>query len=480
MTRKSKSFIAPAVPIHGVADRGKGVGRTPEGLVLFVDGAVPGDVVDVFVQKKKGGFGEGRVETLVQASPQRTEPFCAHFSICGGCKWQHLDYSAQLEHKNQAVLDAFQRIAKVPVGEYLPILGAPQTTYYRNKLEYAFSKKRWLLPGEMPPLPEVSAGEPPADLPAFPGLGFHRAGAFDKVVDVQHCWLQADPSNAIRNAAREIALEQGLDFYDMRRHEGLLRNLMIRLTTTGECMLLVSFARQEPEAIQAFLDALLERFSTQITALIYCINSKFNDTVFDLDMVTYHGKSYVEERLGDLRFKIGPKSFFQTNSTQGKALYDVVVDFAGLQGNENVYDLYTGTGSIALYVARHCRQVVGIEEVPEAIADAEENRTLNSIDNAIFYAGDVKNVLSPEFIERHGRPDLVITDPPRAGMHEKALRFLLDLAAPMIVYVSCNPATQARDVQLLDEKYEVLKVQPVDMFPHTHHIENVALLKRRD
>jgi len=472
MARKSKSFIAPAVPIHGVADRGKGVGRTTDGLVLFVEGAVPGDIADVFVQKKKGGFGEGRLERLLEPSPERADPFCRHFTVCGGCKWQHLQYAAQLEHKNQNVLDAFQRIAKVPVAEFQPILGAPETTYYRNKLEFAFSSKRWLLPGEMPP-----PAHPLEVLPAFPGLGFHRAGAFDKVVDIQHCWLQAEPSNAIRNAAREIALEHGLEFYDVRRHTGFLRNLMVRLTTTGEVLLLVSFARDEPEAIPMFLDALLER--VPLTTVVYCVNPKLNDTVFDLDMVVYHGKGFVVEQLGDLRFKIGPKSFFQTNSAQAENLYDTVVQFAGLTGSENVYDLYTGTGSIALYVARSCRQVVGIEEIPEAIADAEENRLLNGIENAVFYAGDVKQVLDPAFVERHGRPDLVITDPPRAGMHEKAVRFLLDLAAPRIVYVSCNPATQARDVQLLSEKYEVLKVRPVDMFPHTHHIESVALLELR-
>jgi len=493
MARKSKSFIAPAVPIRGVADRGKGVGRTPDGLVLFVEGAVPGDVADVFVQKKKGGFGEGRIERLLVPSPERAEPFCEHFTVCGGCKWQHLQYAAQLEHKNQNVLDAFQRIAKVPVEEFQPILGAPETTYYRNKLEFAFSNKRWLLPGEMPPaLDTPETGEfqteiaqeteikPPSPLeagPRFPGLGFHRAGAFDKVVDIRHCWLQAEPSNAIRNTAREIALQLGIEFYDVRRHEGFLRNLMVRLTTTGEVLLLVSFARDEPDAIRKFLDALLAR--VPLTTVVYCINPKRNDTVFDLEMVVYHGKGFVVEQLGDLRFKIGPKSFFQTNSAQAKNLYDTVVQFAGLTGSENVYDLYTGTGSIALYVARFCKQVVGIEEIPEAIADAEENRRLNGIENAVFYAGDVKQVLDPAFVERHGRPDLVITDPPRAGMHEKAVRFLLDLAAPRIVYVSCNPATQARDVLLLSEKYEVLKVRPVDMFPHTHHIESVALLALR-
>ncbi len=482
-----KHTILFNVPVHGIADRGKGVGRSAEGLTVFVEGAVPGDVVDVFVQKKKGGFAEGKVERLVSTSPDRVEAFCEHFSICGGCKWQNLDYQAQLRHKQQVVEDALLRIGKVQVGEFLPILGAPETTFYRNKLEFGFSNRRWLLPGEMdasgdhlesPPDFTVvgeSGGDlkPPPDLNA---LGFHKAGFFDKIIDIQKCWLQADPSNDLRNACREIAYEQGLEFYDLRRHKGFLRNLMVRLTTTGESMLLVSFAKNDREAIARYLDAILARFP-DLTTLVYTINTKLNDSMFDLNMITYSGKGFVVERLGDLQFKIGPKSFFQTNSLQGKRLYDVAAQFAGLTGTENVYDLYTGAGSIALYLARQCRQVVGIEEIPEAIADAGENMRLNGIDNAIFYAGDVKEVLTPEFAARHGRPDVLITDPPRAGMHEKAVRFLLELAAPRIVYVSCNPATQARDLQLLAEKYAVLKVQPVDMFPHTHHIENVALLE---
>ncbi len=454
------------VPIHGIADRGKGVGRTTQGLTVFVEGAVPGDVVDVYVQKKKSGFAEGNVERIVSPSADRVDYFCQHFPVCGGCKWQNLDYAAQLRHKQKVVEDALQRIAKVDVGEFLPILGAPQTTFYRNKLEFGFANKRWLLPEEM--------GD--ENLDAEHALGFHRAGYFDKIIDIQKCWLQPEPSNELRNTCRALALEQGLSFYDMRRHTGLLRNLMVRLTTTGELMLLVSFAQNDLDAIETYLDSILENFP-QMTTLVYCINTKMNDSLFDQHMITYYGKGYVVEHLGDLKFKIGPKSFFQTNSIQGKNLYDVTARFAGLTGQENVYDLYTGTGSIALYLARYCRQVVGIEEIPEAIADAEENMRLNDITNAIFYAGDVKNVLSPEFALRHGRPDVVITDPPRAGMHETAVRFLLDLAAPRIVYVSCNPATQARDLNLLSEKYATLKVQPVDMFPHTHHIESVALLE---
>lgn len=460
-----KFSIIPAVPFHGVADRGKGVGRTADGIVVFVEGAVPGDVADVFVQKKKGGFIEGKLDKLVVPSPQRVEPFCGHFSVCGGCKWQNLAYETQLQHKHQAVVDAFERIAKVEVGEMQPILGAPDITFYRNKLEFAFAHKRWLLDEEL------NTGIIPGG-----GLGFHRAGAFDKVVDIQECWLQTNLSNEIRNAAREIAVEQDLTFYDQRHHKGFLRNLMIRSTTTGEIMLLFSFGYDNPEAIDMYLGEISARFP-QLTTIVYCINGKKNDTVFDLEMVHFLGKGYVVEQLGDLKFKIGPKSFFQTNSKQAKNLYDTVVEFAGLTGSEKVYDLYTGTGSIALYVAHSCGEVIGIEEIPEAIADAEENRALNNISNAIFYAGDVRHVLSPEFAAKHGKADVVITDPPRAGMHEKAVQFLLDLAAPRIVYVSCNPATQARDIQLLDEKYSVLKVRPVDMFPHTHHIENVALLE---
>jgi 23S rRNA (uracil1939-C5)-methyltransferase len=460
-----KQLVLLSVPFHGIADRGKGVGRTEDGLVVFAEGVVPGDVADIFVQKKKGGFADGRLERLVQPSPDRIEPFCQHFSVCGGCKWQNLDYVTQLRHKHQSVVDAFERIAKVPVGEMQPILGSPETVFYRNKLEFAFASKRWLLNEEL------NTG-----IVAGSGLGFHKAGAFDKVIDIEKCWLQTEPSNALRNAAREIALEQGLDFYDVRRHTGFLRNMMVRLCTTGEIMVLFSFAYDDREAIQAYLSALLERFPT-LTTLVYCINDKLNDTVFDREMIAWHGKGYVIEQLGSLRFKIGPKSFFQTNSKQAKALYDTTREFAGLTGNERVFDLYTGTGSIALYVADLCKEVIGIEEIPEAIEDAKENQLLNNIDNAVFYAGDVRRVLSPEFIEKHGKPDVVITDPPRAGMHEKAILFLLELAAPRIVYVSCNPATQARDIQLLSELYRVVKVRPVDMFPHTHHIENVALLE---
>ncbi|HRI61205.1 MAG TPA: TRAM domain-containing protein, partial [Saprospiraceae bacterium] len=375
-----KHIVLENVPIHGIADRGKGVGRTADGLTVFVEGAVPGDVVDVFVQKKKGGFAEGRVERIATPSPDRVEAFCSHFSICGGCKWQNLDYQAQLRHKQQVVEDALIRIGKVRIGEFLPILGAPETTYYRNKLEFGFSNRRWLLAGELNPTPDPSptgrgdventvgrsleginvVAERSAEHSTSPllvgegsgvgsyALGFHKAGFFDKIIDIQHCWLQAEPSNALRNACRDIAFEQNLEFYDLRRHTGFLRNLMVRLTTTGEVLLLVSFAKNDREAIRRYLDAILEKFPL-LTTLVYTVNTKLNDSMFDLDMIPYFGKGYVVEQLGDLKFKIGPKSFFQTNSRQGKQLYDVAAQFAGLTGRENVYDLYTGTGSIALY-----------------------------------------------------------------------------------------------------------------------------------
>lgn len=466
-----KKIVLEGIAITGIAEKGKGVGRTAEGMVVFVEDTVPGDVVDVFVQKKKNGYAEGYAQAYISHSPKRVEAFCQHFKVCGGCKWQYLDYADQLIHKDQLVRDALMRIGKIAVQEFLPIVGAPETTYYRNKLEFAFSNRRWLLSEEK--------DAPPTDTPDPGALGFHRAGFFDKIVDIEHCWLQAAPSNDIRNAARAIAIEQGLNFYDMRAHVGVLRNLLLRRTTTGELMVVVSFGPSTPEQRTGFMDALLARFPDAITTLVYNENLKKNDALHDLDMITYTGPGYVVEMLGDVRYIIGPKSFFQTNSRQAKNLYDVVVDFAELTGIENVYDLYTGTGSIALYLAKHCKQVVGIEEIPEAIADAEANKSLNGIQNTVFYAGDVKDVLTPAFVSQHGKPDLVVTDPPRAGMHDKALRFLLDLAAPRIVYVSCNPATQARDLQALSEKYAVLKARPVDMFPHTHHIENVALLALR-
>ncbi len=472
MGRRTKRFLAEGISFTGIADKGRSVGRDHEGRVFFVEGVVPGDVADVQVLRKKKGYFLGRLERLVQPSPDRREPFCRHFEHCGGCKWQHLSYEAQLRHKQQVVEDALRRIGKVEVEAFQPILGAEATGHYRNKLEFTFSNRRWLAPEdlntEVPNEAEV--------------LGFHPPGAFDKVIDIQECWLQPEPSNRLRNGIRAIALEQELPFYDIREHRGFLRTLMFRITTLGEVLVIVAFggdAQAEPDKREAFLSAIVQRFP-EITTLIYCINPKQNDFMMDLEMHTFSGKGYVEERLGDVLFRIGPKSFFQTNTAQARRLYDQVLEFAQLQGDENVYDLYTGLGSIALYLAGHCGRVVGIEEIAAAIDDARENARLNGVDNAVFYAGDVKDILTPEFAAVHGKPDLLITDPPRAGMHPKVVELLLELDAPRMVYVSCNPATQARDIQLLSHRYRVVRSRPVDMFPHTHHIENIVLLERKN
>ncbi|TXB68002.1 23S rRNA (uracil(1939)-C(5))-methyltransferase RlmD [Phaeodactylibacter luteus] len=468
MARRKKPQLVSGVQFTGIADKGRAVGRDAEGRVIFAEGAAPGDVADVLVTRKKKGVLMGAAQAIHTLSPDRAEPFCQHFDHCGGCKWQHLNYDAQARHKERVVHDALSRIGKVDVEAMLPIKAAAQATFYRNKLEFSFSNKRWLTRAEIDS--GISNQE---DV-----LGFHPAGAFDKIIDIEKCWLQPDPSNALRNGIKALAIEQGLSFHDARAHEGFLRQVMFRITSVGETLVLLSFHEDDPKRYKPFMDELMARFP-QITTLCYCINTKLNDFLYDLDMYTYAGKGYVEERLGEVRFKVGPKSFFQTNTSQAKVLYDTVVEFAGLNGTENVYDLYTGIGSIALYVAQACRQVVGIEEIPEAIADAEENARLNDIQNTVFYAGDVKDILTPEFAQRHGKPDLLITDPPRAGMHAQVVDMLLQLSAPRMVYVSCNPATQARDLQLLSSRYRVAKAQPVDMFPHTHHIENVALLELR-
>ncbi len=409
------------------------------------------------------------VKAYKKFSDDRVEPVCEHFNICGGCKLQHVPYSGQLAYKQKTVYDAFTRIAKVPVGEFLPILGAPQSEYYRNKMEFAFSNKRWLLPEEIGNT-SISNVE---DV-----LGFHRPGAFDKIVDIKHCYLQGDPSNALRLGIKRMAIERDMPFFDLRVQTGMMRHVMFRTTSIGEVMVIVSFYQNDPEKIKNLLDAMIAEFP-EITSLFYCINPKKNDYILDLEMVHYHGKETIEEVLRDVRFNIGPKSFFQTNSEQAGNLFNLVEEFAGLEGNENVYDLYTGIGSIALYIAHKCKQVVGIEEVGLAIEDAKRNMELNGIENAVFYAGDVRAILTKTFAEKHGKPDVLITDPPRAGMHPDVVKMLLQLEAPKIVYVSCNPATQARDLQLLHEKYDVIKVQPVDMFPHTHHVENIALLQLR-
>ena len=457
------------VTFSGIADKGFCVGRDPEGKVVFAEQAAPGDVADVAIFKKRKGVLWGRPIHFHQRSTDRVDPFCNHFGVCGGCKWQHLSYEAQLREKEKVVRDAFDRIAKVPIEEFLPILGAPSDRFYRNKLEFGCANRRWLTEEEVKD-ESISNKE---DV-----IGFHRPGAYDKIIQIDECFLQPEPSNALRNGIRALAIEQGMPFYDMREQHGLLRQLMVRTSLQGDVMLIIAFYQDEPDVIRPFLDAILERFP-QVTSLFYTINGKVNEYLMDLDMVNYHGPGYIEEKLGEITYRIGPKSFFQTNPAQAKRLYDVAAEFADLQGHENVYDLYTGIGSIALYVANHCRQVVGIEEIAAAIEDAKANAALNGIENTRFYAGDVRNILSDEFAQEHGRPDVLITDPPRAGMHPKVVEMLLQLGTPRLVYVSCNPATQARDLQLLSEQYDVKKMRPVDMFPHTSHVENVALLEKR-
>ena len=469
MGRRRKPIFLENLTVTGIADKGRGLLRGEDGRVIFVENAIPGDVVDVRVTKKKKDYLIATPTRLVVPSPDRTDPFCQHYGVCGGCKWQHVRYEKQLAYKHEVVETALRRIGKVSADVFLPPLGAPATRRYRNKLEFSFCNKRWLQPEELND-PNVSAY---ADV-----LGFHRAGAFDKIVDIDECHLMAEPVNPIRNRMREIAHAQGLEFYDVRQNTGYLRNVVMRRTSLERWMLIVVVNRDAPELLHPYLDAILADFP-QLNSLYYCINTKVNDFILDLPIVLYRGSERIEERLGEVRFTIGPKSFFQTNTGQAKNLYDEVVRFAGLTGRENVYDLYTGIGSIALYVAAAAGHVVGIEEIPEAIEDARANQALNAIDNCTFYAGDVKDVLTDEFAERHGRPDLVITDPPRAGMHERVVRMLLTLAAPRIVYVSCNPATQARDIGLLNAAYDVKQIRTVDMFPHTYHVESIALLERR-
>ncbi len=464
--KSKKRKVFQNITITGIADKGKGVGRTDDGQVIFVENVAPGDVVDVMLLSKKNGVMQGKPMVYHRYSPDRVEAFCEHYGVCGGCKWQHLSYEAQLHHKHITVENAIRRIGKVEVQEFLPILPADPTVYYRNKLEFAFSNWRWLTKEE------IASGVP---LERQKGLGFHRPGEFDKIVSIHHCWLQPEPSNEIRNAVRDIAIAQDLSFFDNKHKHGFMRSVMVRTSSLDETMLLFSFFENDSEKINTFLNAVLARFPN-LTTVIYCINPKVNDFLLDLDMIPFYGKGYIEEQLGHVRFKIGPKSFFQTNTNQGKSLYDIALEFADLKGGENVYDLYTGVGSIALYMAQQARQVVGIEEIEAAVEDARENAALNNIHNAVFYAGDVKAILTPEFVAKYGKPDVLITDPPRAGMQPQVIDMLLQMETPKIVYVSCNPATQARDLHLLSTKYEVMKVRPVDMFPHTHHIESVALL----
>ncbi len=466
MMAKKKQRILTNVRFTGLADKGKVVGRDEQGIVTFVEGPVPGDVADVLVWRKRKGVFQGKVLAYHTFSEERVSPKCDHFTLCGGCKWQHLSYEAQLRHKQEVVKNALQRIGKQDTTLMEPIFGGEDLYYYRNKLEFSFSTKRWLTEAEL--------NAPISNTENV--LGFHKAGAFDKLIDIQHCHLQGGLSNKLRNTIKEIAFRQKLTFYDNRAHTGYLRQMVVRTSELDQTMLIMGFGYEDVALREKFLDEVIELFPDLIS-VIYTINTKVNDYLYDLEMVTYKGKDFIQEKIGDLVFKVGAKSFFQTNARQGTNLYKIAKEFAGLTGQENVYDLYTGTGSIALFVADRCRQVVGIEEVESAIVDAKENATINNINNVTFYAGDVKNVLSDDFTKKHGRPDVLITDPPRAGMHAKVIDFLLNLKAPKIVYVSCNPATQARDIALLEEGYRLVRSKAVDMFPQTHHIENVVLLE---
>lgn len=457
------------VTICDVAAEGNAIAKV-DGMVVFVPFAAPGDVVDIRLRKKKKSYAEGTVQRLIEAGPIRIAPICEHFTICGGCRWQHLPYDFQLKCKQQQVVDALTRIAKVELPEISPILGSKHTECYRNKMEYTFSNRCWLTDEQL------ASGE---EFPDRDAAGFHIPGAFDKVLDINKCMLQDDFSNRLRLFIKQYGKSHNLPFYDLRAQQGLLRTLMVRMASTGQIMAVMVFGADEPEAIKGLLDAVCAEFP-QITSMLYVINTKVNDTIGDQEVLRHSGSEFIEEEMEGLRFRVGPKSFYQTNSLQAYELYKVTRDFAGLSGDELVYDLYTGTGTIANFVSRRARKVVGIEYVPEAIEDAKINSQINGIDNTLFYAGDMKDVLTDEFVASHGKPDVMFVDPPRAGMHGDVVDVILRAEPRRIVYVSCNPATQARDLALLDSKYKVTAVQPVDMFPHTQHVENVVRLDLRE
>ena len=469
MNRRKQNYpLIEGLKITTLAAEGKAMGKWND-QVVFVPMTVPGDVVDVQIRTRRRRYMEGYVVRYVRRSPLRVEPFCEHFGVCGGCKWQNLPYGEQLRQKQAQVRDQLTRIGKLELPEIAPCLGSARTQFYRNKLEFTFADRRWLTHEEVAAGGEIAAG---------PAVGFHIPNMFDKVLDIRKCWLQDDPSNAIRLETKRFCLEHGYTFHNARAHTGLMRNMIVRTASTGEVMVIVVFGADD----RARIDALLEHLSAsfpQITSLFYVINEKLNDSVGDLDPVCWRGKDHIVEQMEGLRFKVGPKSFYQTNSAQAYELYKVARDFAALGPDDVLYDLYTGTGTIANFCASRCRRVVGVEYVPEAIADARVNSELNGIRNTVFYAGDMKRVLDDAFVEANGCPDVIILDPPRAGVDEEVIRVILRAAPARIVYVSCNPATQARDLALMNEAYRVEAVQPVDMFPHTHHVENVVKLVRR-
>ncbi len=468
MSRKRVDMTLENIQIESVAAEGKAIAHTPEGQVLFVEFAVPGDIVNVRVTKKKKSFLEGYITEIVTPSPRRLEAFCPHFGVCGGCRWQPLPYDMQLQAKQQQVWDQLVRIGHLDIPEISPILPSERTRFYRNKLEYSFSSRRWVLSGEDPD------AIPPEDLA---GLGFHVGKFFDKVLDIKQCFLQKEPSNQIRLFLKSYAVSHGLPFFDIRANTGYLRNVFIRSNERGDFMVILCFFYDEPETRIPLLEALCEAFP-QIKSLYYVINRKMNDSISDQECILFRGDPVLTEEMEGLTFRIGPKSFYQTNSLQAYRLYSVARDFAALSGSETVYDLYTGTGTIAQFVSRQAARVIGIEYVPEAIEDARANAAANGIANCTFYAGDMKDILTEDFIRQNGQPDVIILDPPRAGIHPDVAEVILRAAPPRMVYVSCNPASQARDLAILSSRYRITAVQPVDMFPHTQHVENVCKLER--
>mgnify|MGYP001223285182 FL=1 len=465
--RRRKTF--ETVEVIDAGAKGKSVGKAPDGRVIFLTNAVPGDVVDVMTTKKRKAYFEGVATNFHTFSDRRTEPVCQHFGTCGGCKWQHMGYEHQLYFKQKEVENNLKRIGNLELPDTTPILGSKEQYFYRNKMEFSFSDSRWLTQKE------INSDEEIDDRNA---LGFHIPGMWDKILDIKKCHLQQDPSNVIRLETKSFANKNGLTFFNPRKQEGLLRTLMIRTSSTGEIMVLIQFFEEDTKNRELLLNHLKETFP-EITALLYVINSKGNDTIYDQDVICFAGRDHIFEEMEGLQFKINAKSFYQTNSAQAYELYKVARDFAGLTGDELVYDLYTGTGTIAQFVSKKAKKVIGVESVPEAIEDAKANALHNNISNVDFYVGDMKNVFNDDFIAAHGQPDVIITDPPRDGMHKQVVEQLLQVAPPKIVYVSCNSATQARDLALMKEQYKVTKVQPVDMFPQTHHVENVVLLEKR-
>ncbi len=469
MARKKRQQLFENVNVIDAGAKGKAIAKAPDGKVIFLSNAIPGDVVDIQTFKKRKAYYEGKAIRFIKLSDKRTTPVCEHFEVCGGCKWQHMKYSEQLFYKEKEVANNLTRIGCVTLPEITPIVGSKKQYFYRNKMEFSFSSNRWLT------YEEINAGE---EIDNKNALGFHIAGMWDKILDINYCHLQEDPSNAIRNTIKEFAIQHKITFFNPREQKGMLRTMMLRISSTGEIMLVIQFFEDPIEKRELLLDFIAEKFP-EITSLQYIINQKANDTIYDQDIILYKGRDHIFEEMEGLQFKLNAKSFYQTNSAQAHTLYTIARNFANLSGNEIVYDLYTGTGTIAQFVASKARKVIGIESVPEAIKDAKENAQLNGIENVAFYVGDMAKLFTDDFIESHGHPDIIITDPPRDGMHAKVVAQLLKIAPQKIVYISCNSATQARDLALLNEKYQIAKTQAVDMFPQTHHVENVVLLKLR-